>query len=229
MITTVNVSGDTFIRQNAASTNYNGESYLCLGKTGSASQVDRILLGFDLSSVSGKIISSAILYIYQDYSSYAYSATLPFTAHRITSAFSAATATWNTQPSYDATNGATALSISGNADGQRTFDITTLIKDIIENSRTSYGILLKQTDESTANLRKQFFSTEQAGRQAYVVITYSDPPVTPTIKGYIAASQGSINLPITSVKLASAQGEINKTAVSMKIAASQGSITGTVF
>ncbi|MDD5018581.1 MAG: DNRLRE domain-containing protein [Eubacteriales bacterium] len=173
--TTIFVGGDTFIRQSASTTNYNGETYMALGKTGTSSQVDRILMGFDLSGLSGKIIDAAVLNMYQDYSTYAYSAELPFTAHCISSSWSAGSVNWSNQPSYTA-NGAVNLFLSGNADGWREFNVSALIQDIIHNARTYYGILLKQTNESTGNLRKQFFTEEYGSesRQAYLYVTYHD-------------------------------------------------------
>ena len=212
MITTIYATDDTYIRQNSASTNFDGQSYLVLGKTGSGSQVDRILLGFTFASVAGQVINSATLYIYQVYSSYAYSAEQVFTAHCVSSAFQASTVTWRTQPSFTS-NGMVTLSLSGNATGQRTFDITALVRDIIANNRTCYGILLKQANESTSSRRKQFNSKEYGGgsRAAYIVIDYSDPPPEPTITGFIATSQGAINKSIVSMYIAPSQGAINKT------------------
>ena len=233
MITTIQVIEDTFIRQNSASTNYDGETYLVLGKTGSSSQVDRLLMRYDFSPVRGKIINSATLYIYQVYSSYAYSAEQVFTAHCISSAFQASTVTWRTQPSFT-DDGMVTLSLSGNATGQRTFDITALVRDIIANNRTCYGILLKQANESTSSLRKQFCSKEYGGgsRAAYIVIDYSDPPPPPqepTITGFIAPWQGAINKPIVSMYIAPVQGAISKHVTKIYIAPVQGAINKTVM
>lgn len=176
--TTIYTNQDTYVRQDEASTNKNGQTYMALGKTGtstSSPQVDRILMGFDLSSLNGKIIDSATMYLYQDYSTYATSTTLPFTAYCITDSWSAGSVTWSNQPGYSST-AAVSLSLSGNSDGQRSFNITSLIQDIIHNSRTYYGILLKQTNESSNDLRKQFFAEEYSSgsRQAYLSITYHD-------------------------------------------------------
>lgn len=230
MIATIQVIEDTYIRQNSASTNYDGETYLVLGKTGSGSQVDRLLMRYDFSPVRGKIINSATLYIYQVYSSYAYSAELPFTAHCISSPFQASTVTWNTQPSFTS-DGMVSLSLSGNATGQRTFDITALVRDIIANNRTCYGILLKQANESTSSLRKQFYSKEYGGgsRAAYIVIDYSDPPPVPTITGFIAPVQGAISKPIISMYIAPTQGAISKPVTKIYIAPVQGAINKTVM
>jgi hypothetical protein len=230
MITTIQVIEDTFIRQSSASTNYDGETYLVLGKTGSGSQVDRLLMRYDFSPVRGDIINSATLYIYQVYSSYAYSATQVFTAHCISSAFQASTVTWKTQPSFTS-NGMVTLSLSGNATGQRTFDITALVRDIIANNRTCYGILLKQANESTSSLRKQFNSKEYGGgsRAAYIVIDHSDPPPEPTITGFIATPQGAINKSIVSMYIAPSQGAISKQVTKIYIAPSQGAINKTVM
>jgi hypothetical protein len=228
MITTIYATGDTYIRQNAASTNFDGESYLVLGKTGSGSQVDRILLGFTFASVAGQVINSATLYNYQEYSSYAYSAEQVFTAHCISSAFQASTVTWRTQPSFT-DDGMVTLSLSGNANGLRSFDITTLIRDIIANNRTCYGILLKQANESTASRRKQFSSKEYGGgsRTPYIVINHSDPTEA-SITGYIAIANGGVNKKIKSMMIAPANGPISKPIKKIYIATVNGQINKTV-
>lgn len=235
MITTIYATDDTYIRQNYASTNYDGETYLVLGKTGSGSQVDRILLGFTFASVAGQVINSATLYIYQVYSSYAYSAEQVFTAHCISSAFQASTVTWRTQPSFT-DDGMVTLSLSGNANGLRSFDITTLIRDIIANSRTCYGILLKQANESTASRRKQFNSKEygSGSRTPYIVINHSDPPAPPdppeaSITGYIAIANGGVNKKIKSMMIAPANGPISKPIKKIYIATVNGQINKTVM
>jgi hypothetical protein len=229
MITTIYATGDTYIRQNAANTNFDGQSYLVLGKTGSGSQVDRILLGFTFASVAGQVINSATLYIYQVYSSYAYSAEQVFTAHCISSAFSASTAKWNNQPSYT-NNGMVTLSLSGNANGLRSFDITTLIRDIIANNRTCYGILLKQANESTSSRRKQFSSKEygSGSRTPYIVINHSDPTEA-SITGYIAIANGGVNKKIKSMMIAPANGPISKPIKKIYIATVNGQINKTVM
>ena len=232
--TTIYVNGDTFIRQNASSTNYNGETYMVLGKTGTSSQVDRLLMGFDLSGLYGKIVDYAALYIYQIYSEYAYTAALPFTAYCINSSWSASSVKWSNQPSVSGT-GAVNLSLSGNATGQRSFNITGLVYDIAANYRTCYGIELRQSNESTGNLRKHFYTEEygSGSRQAYIYVEYHDPPVPPvpdpdpTI--WIAPGEGAVNRRVKDIWVAPAEGGINRPVVSMWIAPYEGPINRKVF
>lgn len=167
-------SGDTFVRSSEATSNKGTLTYMALGRT-SGSQINRTLIGFDFSPVAGKIIDSAIMYLYQDYSSYCYSNEIVFYAQNIATSWSETGATWNAQPSRSST-GQVTLSLSGNADGLRAFSITGLVQDIIHNSRTSYGIALVQANEGLTNKRKQFFTEEygSGSRRPYIVVSYHD-------------------------------------------------------
>ena len=68
---TIQASADTYIRQSSPGSNYNDGDYFVLGKTGTGTQLDRALLALSLSSLVGKIINSATLYLRQVYSDYA--------------------------------------------------------------------------------------------------------------------------------------------------------------
>jgi hypothetical protein len=169
---TLNCTADTFVRKSEPNTNKEGESYMVIGKTGSSNQIDRILLAFSFSAYLGKIVDSATLNLRQKYSSYRDTAQLHFYALCISSSWSAASVKWSNQPSFT-TNGAVNLYLSGNANGDRTFDITGLLRDITQYKRTCYGILLKAYDESADNNSKQF-ETIEGDERPTIDLVYHD-------------------------------------------------------
>jgi len=169
--TTIYASSDTYIRQSSPSSNYNGDDYFIVGKTGTGTQLDRALLALSLSSLAGKIINSARLYMRQVYSEYADSGTTPFTVYRINESWTPSSVTWNNQPSI-VTTAAEAHSLTGNSSGWRNFDITDLIKDIIDNDRPYAGLELR-ADESLGDTRKNF-SSKEAGYTPYLTVDYSE-------------------------------------------------------
>lgn len=168
---TIQASADTYIRQSSPGSNYNDDDYFVLGKTGTGTQLDRALLALSLSSLVGKIINSATLYLRQVYSNYADSGTTPFTVYCISTSWTASSVTWNTQPSVSST-AASAQSLSGNSSGWRSFDITELIQDIIYNGRAYTGLELR-ANESLGDTRKNF-SSREAGYTPYLVVDYNE-------------------------------------------------------
>jgi hypothetical protein len=169
---TINALYDTYIRKSSPGTNYEGDDYMVLGKVGTGNQIDRILLDIPLSAVSGKIITSATLYLYQVYSSYAYTNTISFGIHRIYEDWSPGSVTWGSMPGYSST-AREAASLSGNSSGWRNFDIAGLIQDIIHNDRSYEGLMIRQLDEDVGNTRKNF-STAEVGKRPYLVVGYID-------------------------------------------------------
>ncbi len=122
---TIKATGDTNIRStDQHSTEYYTKDFMPVGRM-SGQQIDRILLKFDFSPVSNTIIDSAVLYLYQDYSENAYSNTLTFYARCITGAWSENTVTYANQPAATETAQA-ALTLSGNANGSRSFVLQAL-------------------------------------------------------------------------------------------------------
>jgi len=169
--TTIYASSDTYVRQSSPGSNYNGDDYFVVGKTGTGTQLDRALLALSLSSLTGKIINSARLYLRQVYSDYAGSGITPFTVRRILESWTPSSVTWSNQPDSSGL-AIVSASLSGNATGWRNFDITDLIKDTIENDRTFAGLKI-MADESLGNTRKNF-SSKEAGYTPYLVVDYSE-------------------------------------------------------
>ena len=162
---TLNVTKDASIKSDTVSTNYN-DTVLRVGSdfyTG----FWRTLLHFDLSSLAGKNVLSAILRMCQG----AFPdtpATLPFSVYCITADWGENTVTWANQPSFSET-AKVDLSINTTSQAWREFNITALIQDIVNNSRTYYGLLLRQPG-TESNALKYFFSSEQAGYEPQLIV-----------------------------------------------------------
>jgi|LSQX01.2.fsa_nt_gb hypothetical protein len=133
---------------------------LWLGRTDSLSSwYYRILTYFNLAPVMGKQITEASLRFYH------YSGNgndLTFSVHCITQSWSESTVTWANQPNFSDTAAQTftlqAYPKIGSA-GWRHFNVTSLIQDIVHNSRTYHGLLLRQPG-STYETSQVFTSRE---------------------------------------------------------------------
>lgn len=141
-----------------AGTNLNGE-ILGVGRF-IDSYYTRSLIYFDLSPYVDKVITTAKLALYQSPLSDAQ--TCNFNVHCIDEDWDDDTVNWNNQPTY--TNDA-VVSLSWSdvpaAWTWKYFTITSLILDIINNSRTYYGLLLRQPLSTT-------FTEKQFGDNSYV-------------------------------------------------------------
>jgi hypothetical protein len=219
---TIKATGDTNIRStDQYSTEFYTNNFMPIGRM-SGSQLDRILLAFDFSPVSNTIIDSAALYLYQDYSENAYSNTLAFYARCITGAWSESTVTYANQPAVS-TIAQAELTLTGNANGPRSFDITELVKDIVENDRVCHGIMLMQANESLSERRKQFFTKERGeSYRPYILVSYRMPV-------WIASGKEAISKAMLSMKIAPTISGAFKNVIGMKIVAAKGGPFKTVF
>jgi microcystin-dependent protein len=159
---------------------YNGE-----GETDPAS---RALLYFSLTGLSGLNISTVKLKMM---CSGASTLGLPFIVKRITQTWNEATVTWNSKPSYDNT---AMVSLTQPAVTAWTeHDITTLIEDIIDNSRTYYGLYLVHdgTPPIYAN-----WADREAASGAYMPQLVVDYLVatTPSVPAFTMGTEGNIDL-----------------------------------
>lgn len=129
--TTINVTSDTFVYAASVNSNYEGWHLECSGGT---SDEESFLLNFDLSSLAGKTITAATLYL----SVVEFDGTATIAFKRITSSWNAATVTYATKPTIDSTTyGQTTL--PNTAAGYKSFNVTSLIQNIVGGA-TYYGI-----------------------------------------------------------------------------------------
>lgn len=220
---TIYSNGDTNIRStDQHSTDFYTKYFMPVGRM-EGSQVDRILIAFDFSPVCNKIIDNATLYLYQDYSDLAYPDTLTFLARCITGAWSESTVTYSSQPAASTTAQVT-LSLSGNANGLRSFNITGLVKDIVENDRVCRGIMLLQANENLHEKRKQFYTKEQGdgSNRPRIVVNYRMPV-------WIAPDRGEIDKVMLRMKIAPSKGGEFKNVTGVKIVTAKDGPFKTVF
>jgi hypothetical protein len=150
VLVTKDVHGD----QAVPNTNQGGSTALQIGKASSYNNTT--VLYPSLEAFAGLKIKKVELIMYQ--TAIGNANQLNFSANCITEDWEEDEVTYNNLPAYSAT-AAVNLSISTNTAAWRYFDITTLIQDILYNSRTYKGILLRQTD-ATTSVVKQFGSRE---------------------------------------------------------------------
>ncbi|MGF7139288.1 DNRLRE domain-containing protein [Roseimarinus sediminis] len=114
--------------------------------------VNRVVIDFDLSSIpTDAQIDRAFLSLYFNKNSRygnEHSGDNRFIIQRITSAWDESTVSWDTEPGTITTH---RVSVDGSIDTAQDFtdiDITTLIRDVIENKDNSYGLMLKLENEA---------------------------------------------------------------------------------
>lgn len=170
MATTVTSSASGFVRQNDPNSAFNA-TYMSVGKSGSATQIDRTFLYFDFAAIpDGAIITSAKLYMYAQNSDFDEATQLVFKAGRITTSWNAST-TYNTQPSYAdaAVTGLTADLPS--SDVWRNWDVVALVQEIIDGETYEGIYLMSEAESSPTN--KRFYSAT-SGAKPYLSIEYEE-------------------------------------------------------
>ncbi|MBI5002454.1 DNRLRE domain-containing protein [Candidatus Woesearchaeota archaeon] len=175
--TTLYADEDVRTSEENATTNYNGYSlYVGASTVGRG----RSYISFDSSTFTGAEVTSALLTIYaasgtchSSSNNHDCNHDLVVDAHEITSTWSAATATWNSVPSYDTTvlDSATMNEAFGGG-GSYTFDVTSLVQTWADGS--NYGVLLKadSTGESTSNQVDAGIESIETGLPATLEVTY---------------------------------------------------------
>lgn len=137
----------------------------------------RLWIEFDVSSIpSTSIVNDAKLGLH--YSSNAGTATEgPIGAYRITQSWDEATLTWDTQPNSLLTPAATIPIPAFTVANWKYWDIDALAQGWVSGSIPNYGVLLRDTDESTEEKWKGFRSSDwgTAAERPKLTIQYYDP------------------------------------------------------
>jgi hypothetical protein len=147
---------DTGIESALPANNYALLFYTGVGN--SASTIVRTYIQFDLSSIpADAIVTDADLKLYQ----YSANGTDNFTVglHKITSAWDESTIDWDPQPT-SSTDAEITSSITALATTWRSWDIDTLVQGWLDGTITNYGVVLKDTDESSVNTIAYFFTSD---------------------------------------------------------------------
>lgn len=177
---------DSYIQNTAPTTNY-GTSILLL--TGEASNINRFLIKWDLSSIpSNAIVSSAVLSIYvnSDYSNNART----LSAYRVLRVWTEAGVTWN---KYDGSNDWGTAGCSNTTSDREATDIgnasvganpvvgseiaitltASKVQEWISGSLTNNGLLLKVDTENADSMWYHSHEGTTANLRPKLVITYT--------------------------------------------------------
>jgi hypothetical protein len=178
------VSKDTYIDAIANNSSYGSDANLWIGTTISGYKW-RTLWQQDLSSIPmGSNVTEALLTLQQTFAdSQGIVCLTKF--YKNTSDWTEAT-TWNTAPTFDATEVASA---NFSANGAYSINITTVVSSWINGGVPNYGLTIKG-DEVTANTRKKFASSA-SGTSAYwpkLVVTYTAGGTNATVNAVVATA-----------------------------------------
>jgi hypothetical protein len=177
--TTLTPNQDSYVRQDAATTNY-GTSTSLNAQSQNSSRNRRAFVQFDLSSVpTGSAITSASLRLYMNS---APSASRTYQVYRVTGGWTEAAITWNAQPTVA---GAATASVASGTTGSvwLEWNVTADLQAFVSGT-ANYGWRVMDAAESgssTAYLG-QFYSREYgtAGYRPQLVVNYVPPTPTPT-------------------------------------------------
>ncbi|MGE7595636.1 DNRLRE domain-containing protein [Peribacillus frigoritolerans] len=158
---------DSFIASNFSGSAYSSETFMNTGYHGYFGS-SRALIQFVLPSLpSDSVISNATFNAYQAKSD---ASTASIDLFRVTSNWSATTATWNAQPSLGGSPESTTTDNKVNAYWQ--WDITKLAKDWYNGVQANYGMMLKQQNETTSPYRS-FNSVNSGNNTPRITVNYT--------------------------------------------------------
>jgi hypothetical protein len=131
------------------------------------------------SSLSGKTVQSAVLYLDYTYS-YATELPLSITVSSLSSDWSSTT-TWDTQPVV--AEECSVVSLGGNSSlGWYTWDVTSGVQDWADGTLSNYSLLVKGDEGSiVVNPGYQvlkFFASANSTAVPYLAVTYTPEPAT---------------------------------------------------
>ncbi|MGB2798565.1 MAG: DNRLRE domain-containing protein [Dehalococcoidia bacterium] len=152
--------------------------HLVLGVAGNSPGEDtRSYLQFDLSGIPDTaIVTSASLGLYHDGSD-AGAVIGPVGAYQVTSDWNDTTLTWNNQP-ISADTAEDVITVTAPAPHSFiSWDIANLVQGWHDGSITNYGVMLRDTDESSSEGLKAFYSADwgTAAQRPKLEVTYYDP------------------------------------------------------
>ena len=176
--TSIYVGKDSYVDQALPNNNYGSLTSMYAYSYTSANK--RSDIEFDISSLSGKTINSATLYVYIKYVP-SPARTIRFS--RLTATFTENTVTWNNQPATSETNYVTHATPEGQ--GWMTMTVTNQFKDAF-NAGTTYGVRIRDNTEDSSTIASSTFATKEyssGSLKAYVVVNW-DEPAPPEERSY---------------------------------------------
>jgi len=147
---------DTGIESGFPTNNYALLFYTGIGN--SATTTVRTYIEFSLSSIPADVrVTDADLKLYQ-YNTIG-SDNFTIGLYRVTSNWDESTITWNLQPT-SSTDAEIAINITAGAVTWKSWDIDTLVQGWLDGTIANYGMMLKDTDESSDNTIAYFFTSD---------------------------------------------------------------------
>jgi len=141
-----------------------------------AGNIARAYLEFDLDLLpENAVITGASLGLVYWFTSNA--AIAPIGAYNVEEAWGEDLLTWNNQPDFATTAEYAATVPAGVTDGFIYWHISDLVKSWFDGTIPNYGVVLKDTDESTEEAWKRFYSSDwgTAHQRPELIIYYFDP------------------------------------------------------
>ena len=168
------IGKDTYIDQNAPTSNFGTNAALVVGTGTTTTQNKRMLLKFDLGLIPNDAnINSATLNLYFTGSVGMGSRTLNI--HQITSDWEDTSATWNVQPTFNPTASSSKSVSLQSSGGYIGFSVTSLVQSLV-NGAPNYGFLIKDSVEGDSlNQSMNFSSFDQTSNQPTLTIDYTIP------------------------------------------------------
>ena len=172
------VANNTYKNDNFYS---NSVTLLRAGMLPSGSATTRSLLHWPKipATVKDKYISSAKLSLYETGTANSGST---LRAYRVKTSWSKSAVTWNTQPSID-TSYYAGFTTKGTAGSVNTASVKGFIQGIANETNTNYGLMLRNTNETSTSKYVGYYNSRYTGNSAYkpkLEIVYADRPSRPT-------------------------------------------------
>lgn len=165
---TLTAAGDTWLQSSAPDNNQGGATNLNVKPD--SSQAQRALIQFDLSSISaGTTLCAADLLLYENDSN----TDQTIYIHRVTTGWSAATATWNSPWATPGGDYVTSevTTFAPDSVGLRTISVTSLAQYWVDNSANNRGLLMRSTTTGDEG-EVRFNSLEEGSDPPRLIIQY---------------------------------------------------------
>lgn len=165
---------DTYVYLTAPDDNWEDRDWITAGA--GAADISRAYLQFNLNLLpENAIITSASLGLVYWYTSNA--AIAPIGAYAVLGAWTETGITWDDQPVFATTAEYTVNIPAGVTDGFHYWYISDLVRSWWDGSQVNFGVMLKDTNESTEEAWKRFYSSDwgTAAERPKLIITYFDP------------------------------------------------------
>jgi len=166
---------DAYVSQFVAGGNLGSDTKMVVEGSPINYNMMRMYIQFDLSSLpAGAVIESASLGLYYFDSG---SAAGSVGVYKVTNDWNESLITWANQPTFGSAAKSTVTVPAANTSDFVFWDITALVKGWYSSPATNYGVVLRDTDESTDEGGKGFYSSDcaVANQRPELIIHYHVP------------------------------------------------------